>query len=642
MGDLEEKMLSYSDPAVNPYSFVKDLKNLSIPALQQKAQEAQARGDTPSLGPILSVLQAKKQEAAKAAPAQAPQQTVASSILHQQLPENTGIGQLPAPNLQHIATGATGGIVAFADKGAVEQDPKAAFMEQYGPVAANVGKQLKVDPNILLAQWGMESRWGQATPGKFNVGNIKAAKGQAGTSAYDNAEGSNDKYVNFKSPEEFGNAYADRVSRLWPNAISAGSDVGRFSAGLKTGENGAYATDPRYSRSLAETYNSLRGSPVAAATTSGTGLASLIPTGGEHAPAGVYGWNQSNGSKQGPIASAIEDVGNFISNDLKIPPFIPAVGVVGQGVAEVNAANRAATGLEAAAGEAGTAINAAKNLRLPPPSTSTNFMERMREGLGRVSGMNEDRAAATNAAARLPTLVEKARNARLAESEAAALANTAAEGTAYANKAAGRLGLVGEAGVGAQAAGSFGAPAPTVVPPEVAPYKDDIAKTVAATVPDEAKKGLGLTNDDYLRMGLGMLASNIRGASFGQVVGEAGLGVLQNRQLQAQMATKLELEKAQAEMYRQHAAMFGARPSMAAQQNAQRNFAAWMRTAGMGTTDEQQMAALQHFTSQAMAAEQGQTAPLDASTALPTGANVSVTPSALAAPAINNASQTPA
>jgi hypothetical protein len=350
--------------------------------------------------------------------------------------------------------------------------------------------------------------------------------------------------------------------------------------------------------------------PVAAATTSEAGLASLIPTGGDQAPAGVYGWNQPDG-KQGAIASTIEDVGNWLGNTAKLPAFIPAVGVAGQGVAELNAANRAATGAERSATAAAEAV---KNVRLPAPAT--NVMDRIRQGLAGINALNEDKAAATN-------IANAAAKAKIAESEAAALANTAAEGTQYANQVAQRAGTVRNAVVASGiAAGSANGPSPAPVPPEVKPFKQDIADTVKNSLSEDAKSGLKFSNEDYLRLGLGLLAGNVKGATFGQALGEAGLGVLQNRQLQQQLATKTELEKAQAEMYRQHAAMFGAKPSMAAQALAQKNYAEWYKINGMGTTEQQQMDAMNRFLSAAMAAEQG---PQIASTApaVPQGVKVS-------------------
>jgi flagellum-specific peptidoglycan hydrolase FlgJ len=46
-------------------------------------------------------------------------------------------------------------------------------------VALQVSKEIGVDPNLLLSQWGLESRWGQSEMAKThnNVGGIKDFSG---------------------------------------------------------------------------------------------------------------------------------------------------------------------------------------------------------------------------------------------------------------------------------------------------------------------------------------------------------------------------------------------------------------------------------------------------------------------------------
>jgi len=195
-----------------------------------------------------------------AAAAGAPQQTVKDALMAglpsvpngQQMAE-TGIA---APNAMEESPepvrAAGGGIIAFADRGQVG-DKKAAFMAQYNSAAQYAGERLGVDPQVLLAQWGLESDWGTKTPGKFNVGNMKGA---TGTRAFDKAEGSNDRYVNFSDPEEFGAAYADRVARIWPEAMGSGSDAAKYADALTSGKK-KYATDPNYVDKVVKTTKGL-------------------------------------------------------------------------------------------------------------------------------------------------------------------------------------------------------------------------------------------------------------------------------------------------------------------------------------------------------------------------------------------------
>jgi len=113
------------------------------------------------------------------------------------------------------------------------------FVKIYGPIADQVGKEIGVDPRVILGQWGMETRWGSAVIGDYNLGNIKDPSGK-GKRAEDKKEGSNDPYLSFESPEGFGQYYSDYMKRGFPNAIGAGADISKFTAGLAKGVNGSY------------------------------------------------------------------------------------------------------------------------------------------------------------------------------------------------------------------------------------------------------------------------------------------------------------------------------------------------------------------------------------------------------------------
>lgn len=115
------------------------------------------------------------------------------------------------------------------------------FIATYGPVAQQVSKEINVDPNVLLSQWGLESRWGQTEMAKkyHNLGGIKDFSG-GGFEAKDNKTGSVDKYVKFEDPEVFGMYYVDQIKRNFPNALNTGPDVGAFTRGLASGKRGSY------------------------------------------------------------------------------------------------------------------------------------------------------------------------------------------------------------------------------------------------------------------------------------------------------------------------------------------------------------------------------------------------------------------
>jgi hypothetical protein len=119
------------------------------------------------------------------------------------------------------------------------------FAEEYAPIAVQVSQQTGIAPSVLLAQWGMETDYGRKSVGHFNLGNIKDMSG-AGTPATDNKTKSKDKYVNFESPEAFGDYYSHMMRRLYPNALNAGTDISKYAEGLRTGVKGSYAEDENY------------------------------------------------------------------------------------------------------------------------------------------------------------------------------------------------------------------------------------------------------------------------------------------------------------------------------------------------------------------------------------------------------------
>lgn len=118
-----------------------------------------------------------------------------------------------------------------------------SFAAQYGGVADAVGKQLGVDRNVLLAQWGHETGWGKSViPGTNNLGNIKDLSG-GGVSARDNMTGSTDAYRAYASPSDFASDYASLIARKYPGAVGAGADMNRYASALKAA---GYAEDPQY------------------------------------------------------------------------------------------------------------------------------------------------------------------------------------------------------------------------------------------------------------------------------------------------------------------------------------------------------------------------------------------------------------
>jgi len=123
------------------------------------------------------------------------------------------------------------------------------FTEEYSPIAVQVSKQTGIAPSVLLAQWGMESEYGRKPVGQFNFGNVKDLSG-TGNVGVDNKTKSKDKYLNFESPEAFGDYYANLMRRLYPNALNTGSDVSKYTEGLRSGVKGSYFEDEKYEDKL--------------------------------------------------------------------------------------------------------------------------------------------------------------------------------------------------------------------------------------------------------------------------------------------------------------------------------------------------------------------------------------------------------
>ena len=174
----------------------------------------------------------------------------------QALPEDQGIGQLPAQNMQGMAEG---GIVGYAPGGQV--DPKQSFAAKYRDAAFAAGQTLGVDPGIILSQWGIETRWGQSKKPMQanNLGNIKAGASWDGPTVtqHDKVEGSNSKYRSYDSTDAFVKDYVDLIKTKYPEAIGAGSDAAKFANGLRPGKQGGYATDKNYTNTLVSTAKAL-------------------------------------------------------------------------------------------------------------------------------------------------------------------------------------------------------------------------------------------------------------------------------------------------------------------------------------------------------------------------------------------------
>jgi hypothetical protein len=227
----------------------------------------------------------------------------------------------------------------------------------------------------------------------------------------------------------------------------------------------------------------------------------------------------------------LETVGR-VAQDLKIPPYIPVIGGLPGTRGTPSAADAAA-------------IAKTQNLRLGNNPTPTGVSARQAAVLERSQAA---RTAAQQAAMQTDEAAAAAARGRIADS---AMANA---GARAANEAlpgvTNRAGLAGIAGAGVSTA--LDNPDPTgiaAVNPEDGSYdrlernrlkdrsfntaeslptevKKDVVDAAKAVTPE--KKGRGLTGEDWLMLGLGMMQS--KSPRFLSALGEAGLGAMKARQ----------------------------------------------------------------------------------------------------------------
>lgn len=98
-----------------------------------------------------------------------------------------------------------------------------SFIQTYGPLAQQVGRQLGVDPRLILGQWALESGWGVGG-GAANGGNMAGIKNQNG------------QYEVYRTPQEFADAYTRFLQNpRYQGAIGAGGNADQFFGALKRG-----------------------------------------------------------------------------------------------------------------------------------------------------------------------------------------------------------------------------------------------------------------------------------------------------------------------------------------------------------------------------------------------------------------------
>jgi hypothetical protein len=522
-----------------------------------------------------------------------PLQTGYGGRVQTELPEDQGIARIPAPNMQSMADGgiagygddegmAQGGMFDFAQrsepvlrmagggmpgykKGGLTE--KQEFAMQYKDVAEKVGRELGVDPGILISQWGLETAWGTKTVGQYNFGNIKDVTGK-GPKAYDKMEKSRDSYKSYDSPEAFAADYTALIKRNFPKAVGAGSDIGVFSAGLQSGVKGAYATDPNYRKSLASTFNSLPSiipsaqageSPKPAAPD----LASQIP--GQRTPAPASTYDQTN-SYFGRLADTLgipPEYQRNIANTLNATSgFTSPISTANRAIGTTSKALEATPEMIA---NAEKAKQIAETQRLLPPAKAglealdeaSQATRAAAEAARRARGVEQDVQAAkaaeqsidaANMTSKIARTTEEAiaagPNARALDAAKLANVSKALAGTQLAEEKA--KGLFAEGmrpEVGESVSGTYSTALPPAV--EAEPKPSDVIAAAKEAVP--AKERKGFDGEDLLMLGLNLMAN--KSPRFLSALGEAGIQTLTAKKEREKSATDLEYKDIMSKYY---------------------------------------------------------------------------------------------
>jgi hypothetical protein len=480
------------------------------------------------------------------------------------------------PDEEEVVGMAEGGVTRLAPGGS-RGSAKDSFVASYGPLAQQVGAEIGVAPEIILSQWGIETGWGSKTVGDFNFANIKDVSGK-GPRGYDKAEGSRDAYKEYASPEAFAADYASLIKRRFPEAVGAGGDVDRFTAGLKPGQQGGFATDKSYGKKIADTLTSLV--PVGSAQAAPAQAAAMptpagaIPTGVSAPTAGLQhaGEVERGVSPTRAPAAIPQEEGFFsrlgtqlgMSEDTKrnLANLNTALGGA-MGTAYIPSyLPKAQSGIASLADRIYNRISPQKGVMTAEQIASAQKMsDTLRTGeavesarrAGQMGGATleetkhlMDLARQTQAAnraaraAQVPSAAEAVQAASLAR-EAQTAARIPQAARMAQTTAAGQTALMA-------APGAMAAPTPDVPPVSDAPYreeglnnpprKEDLSKEQKKDVIDAAKVATpkaerkGLTNDDYLVMGLTMMANPGRGRGLQgllEAVGTGGMAAVQSR-----------------------------------------------------------------------------------------------------------------
>jgi flagellar protein FlgJ len=174
-------------------------------------------------------------------------------------PEESGVPALGEAASGSAAIGAGGSSARKAWPPRTQEE----FVQSILPAATAAGRELGVDPSMVIAHAALETGWGKSVPmgadgrPSFNLFGIKAGQSWEGaatravTREFENGQMQtvNARFRSYDSPEHSLSDYTKVLSSnpRFAAALGTGSDAAAFGTAL---QKAGYATDPDYARKL--------------------------------------------------------------------------------------------------------------------------------------------------------------------------------------------------------------------------------------------------------------------------------------------------------------------------------------------------------------------------------------------------------
>lgn len=501
------------------------------------------------------------------------------------LPEDSGIGALPAPNIARMAGG---GIASFADDGLVKTAKAAAPSEETLAYLAETDRLAGLPPGTSARQIYTESgfnpdalgpmtRSGQASGAAQVVPDtLKGLRKQMGNDKLDPTNPQDamamhrflmqQNMARYKDPEKALRAYNSGTdTKRWDNP-ETNAYISKILAKAPATEQaesgqipGAMSAAQRKVEMDARAAQEKEYNPSQLSKLLGVGEAGLAALSG--AP-GIPGMAYTPRTQEGQ--SVLEYAADKLE-PFKIPPYIPVLGKMGTiaSATKTERAVKAARAAEEAVKKAESAsyfvkptnvspygpIKPLPNVTSPagptqPRPYTVNPLDAAMESRLYREGVNKAETAAEAAAREANIADQTLRQGRATEAQANRLNQGADRNARMANVPASVTNEEGLAALAAnRGANSISASDEPHLPgnmPDKA--KDILADAAKKSVPAAERRSMGFTGDDWTMLGLQMLANP--SPYFLQTVGKAGVATLANIQQQKQQDVERKYHEA--------------------------------------------------------------------------------------------------